>query len=168
MKPFQTRGVLAAMLFVTDLTKSVSWYRDLLGLAYLREFENAGTVTGCSLADPDAGFLLSFRLRSATAAQPDARGEHPLIFGVEDLATLDRVYAHAEALGYRPSRGEHTDAHWVEVIDPDGQSTRFAFPIGDWHHFIGVRGSVDGGVGLYDEPVLDYGDTAGREHQAAV
>jgi catechol 2,3-dioxygenase-like lactoylglutathione lyase family enzyme len=162
MKPFQTSGVLAAMLFVTDLAKSVAWYRDLLGLAYLREFENAGTVTGCSLADPEAGFLLSFRLRSTTAAQPDARGEHPLIFGVEDLATLDRVYAHAEALGYEPARGQHADAHWVEVIDPDGMSTRFAVPIGDWHRFMGVRGSADGGITLYAEPVLDCGDTAGR------
>jgi catechol 2,3-dioxygenase-like lactoylglutathione lyase family enzyme len=157
MKPFQTSGVLSAMLFVTDLSKSVTWYRDLLGLTYLREFENGGTVTGCSLADPEAGFLLSFRLRSATAAQPDARGEHPLIFGVDDPATLDTVYAHAEALGYRPSRGEHTDAQYVEVIDPDGMSTRFAFPIGDWHRFLGVRAS-----GLYDQPVLDYGDATGR------
>ena len=155
MKPFQTSGVLAAMLFVTDLMKSVTWYRDLLGLTYLREFENAGTVTGCSLADPEAGYILSFRLRSATAAQPDARGEHPLIFGVHDVETLDRVYAHAEALGYRPARGEHTDAHWVEVIDPDGMSTRFAYPIGDWYTFTGVRGSADGGVALYHEPVLD-------------
>jgi catechol 2,3-dioxygenase-like lactoylglutathione lyase family enzyme len=112
------------MLFVTDLMKSVTWYRDLLGLTYLREFENADTVTGCSLADPEAGYLLSFRLRSATAGQPDARGEHPLIFGVHDVETLDRVYAHAEALGYRPTRGAHTDAQWVEVIDPDGMSTR--------------------------------------------
>jgi catechol 2,3-dioxygenase-like lactoylglutathione lyase family enzyme len=162
MKPFQTSGVLAAMLFVTDLAKSVAWYRDLLGLTYLREFETAGTVTGCSLADPDAGFLLSFRLRSATAGRPDARGEHPLIFGVADPETLDRVYAHADALGYRPARGEHTDAQWVEVIDPDGMSTRFAFPTGDWHRFSGVRGSVDGGIGLYDHPVLDVGDGAGR------
>ncbi len=163
MKPFETTGVLAAMLFVTDLATSATWYRDLLGLTYLREFDSDGTVTGCSLADPDAGYLLSFRLRSATAAAPDLRGEHPLIFGVRDPQTLDRVFAHAGALGYRPTRGEHTDARWVEVVDPDGICTRFGYPIGDWHAFNGIRVDATGALTVYTEPILgDDHDGVGR------
>jgi catechol 2,3-dioxygenase-like lactoylglutathione lyase family enzyme len=147
-------GIVTAMLPVTDLATSVAWYRRLLGLRYVREFETDGVVTGCALADPAGGYLLSFRLRSATAGDPDLRGEHPLIFGVRDRPALERIRAHATDLGYHPTSGEHGDAAWVEVVDPDGIATRFAWPTGDMSAFSGVRFHPDGRTSFYGAPRL--------------
>ena len=147
-------GVVVASLPVTDLATSAAWYRDLLGLDYLREFESGGVIGGCALGHPDTGYVLALRLRAATAGQPDLRGEHPLIFGVADPASLDRVHAHAAALGYRPTRGQHRDAAWVEVVDPDGIATRFAYPTRRWTRFIGIHFDGDGSDSEYDAPQL--------------
>ncbi len=147
-------GVVAAMLPVTDLAASAAWYGRLLGLRYVREFETDGVVTGCALADPDGRFLLSFRLRGATAGDPDLRGEHPLIFGVRERPALERIRAHAAGLGYRPTSGEHGDAAWVGVVDPDGIATRFAWPTGDMSAFSGVRFHRDGRTSFYGAPRL--------------
>src|SRR5687767_4388870 len=58
--------------------------QHLLGEPDMREFEHAGPWTVVAVAAPDAVFLHSLRLRSATAGRPAARGDHPLIFRVVD------------------------------------------------------------------------------------
>lgn len=146
-----TTGVLVAMLPVTDLAVSAAWYRDLLGMTYVREFEHGGLVTGCLLYDQQAGYGVSLRLRSTTAGQADLRGEHPLIFGVADGDALERLRRHAAGLGYDPTSGEHGDGRWVEVIDPDGIATRFVCPTTRSLRFIGVH--VSSGA-EYDQPLL--------------
>jgi hypothetical protein len=98
--------------------------------------------------------MISFRLRSATAGRPDLRGEHPIIVHVPDRAALDRIRARATDLGYHPTSGEHLDAAWVEVIDPDGIATRFAYPVQPPTTFTGVRFHADGRTTFYDTPQL--------------
>lgn len=153
VRPGDVQGVLVAMLPVSDLAVSAAWYRDLLGLRYRREFERDGRVTGCALGS-DAGWAVSLRLRSTTQATADLRGEHPLIFGVPDLAALERIRTHAERLGYYPTTGEHGDGVWVEVIDPDGICTRFVMLTGDWTRFTGVSFDADGSASFYSDPQL--------------
>lgn len=156
-QPGEVTGIAVAMLPVSDLAVSAAWYRDLLGLEYAREFRNDdGLVTGCALADFRTGYMISFRLRSATAGRPDLRGEHPIIVAVPDRPALDRIRARAAALGYRPTSGEHLDAAWVEVVDPDGIATRFAFPTFP-KRFVGARFHRDGRTSLYEAPHLSLG-----------
>jgi catechol 2,3-dioxygenase-like lactoylglutathione lyase family enzyme len=143
-------GIVQAMIPVSDLARSAAWYADLLGLAYMREFTRGDKVTGCALGHPDAGWGISFRLRGTTAGDADLRGEHPVIFGVPDLAALERIRAHADRLGYAPTSGVHADAAWVEVIDPDGIAVRFGVPVRRWTGFVGVRDLAT----FYEEPVL--------------
>jgi catechol 2,3-dioxygenase-like lactoylglutathione lyase family enzyme len=147
--------VLVAMLPVSDIARSAAFYRDLLGLEYRREFSRAGVVTGCALSAPDAAYAISLRRRDTTPGRPDLRDEHPLIMRVPDRAALDRVFAHARRLGFAPSRGEHPDAAWVEVRDPDGICIRFGVATRPWDSFAGVRYDLDGSAVPYDTAVLD-------------
>jgi catechol 2,3-dioxygenase-like lactoylglutathione lyase family enzyme len=148
-------GIFCVMLPVTDLARSAAWYRDLLGLTYAREFFNDdGMVTGCAVVDPDARYMISFRLRSTTLGDPDLRGEHPIILAVPSRAALARVESHAASLGYRPNSGEHGDAAWVEVVDPDGIVLRFAFLTNPTTDFTGIHFDTAGDASSYTEPKL--------------
>ena len=71
---------------------------------------------------------------------------------VPDRRILNRVFVHAEALGFAPMRGEHPDAAWVEVRDPDGIWMRFAVPTRPWYSFVGLRCEDDGTEVLYGNP----------------
>jgi catechol 2,3-dioxygenase-like lactoylglutathione lyase family enzyme len=71
-------GILVVSLPVTDLARSAAWYRDLLGLDYVREFGDGERVTGCALADFAAHYMIALRLRSTTQRRADLRGEHPI------------------------------------------------------------------------------------------
>jgi catechol 2,3-dioxygenase-like lactoylglutathione lyase family enzyme len=148
------QGVLVAMLPVTDIARSAAFYRDLLGLQYHREFSRAGVVTGCALGAPDGSYAISLRRRDTTPGRPDLRDEHPLIMRVPDRGALDRIFAHARRLGFGPTRGEHPDAAWVEVRDPDGICTRFGVAQRPWDTFAGLRYEADGAEVFYDTPAL--------------
>ena len=154
METQDIQGVLVAMLPVTDIARSAAFYRDLLGLTYRREFTRDGVVTGCSLGAPGDAFAVSLRRRDTTPGNADLRAEHPLIFRVPDDAALDRVHAHAQRLGFAPTRGEHADAAYVEVVDPDGIRTRFGVARRPWDTFVGVRVAADGTMTEYARPSL--------------
>ena len=141
-------GIVVTALPVTDLARSAAFYRDLLGLTYAREFGDGDTVTGCALADFDAGYMVALRRRDTTAGHADLRGEHPMIVGVPDRDALSRVYDRLAAQGFRPERGEHADAAWIEVADPDGICTRFAVTTAK-PEFFGVTPG-----GFYEQPRL--------------
>jgi catechol 2,3-dioxygenase-like lactoylglutathione lyase family enzyme len=154
MEPQDIQGVLVAMLPVTDVARSAAFYRDLLGLTYRREFTRDGVVTGCALGAPGDAFAVSLRRRDTTPGNADLRAEHPLIFRVPDREALDRVFANARRHGFAPTRGEHADAAYVEVVDPDGICTRFGVARRPWDAFVGVRLAADGSATEYDEPML--------------
>jgi catechol 2,3-dioxygenase-like lactoylglutathione lyase family enzyme len=147
-------GVLVAMLPVRDLARSAAFYRDLLGLCYRREFSRGGVVTGCALGAPGDAYALALRLRETTPGNADLRAEHPLIFRVADRSALERVHAHAVRLGFAPTRGEHLDAAYVEVTDPDGICTRFGVAKRAWDAFEGVDLAADGTATSYAKPLL--------------
>ena len=149
------QGVLVAMLPVGDMARSAAFYRDLLGLRYRREFSRAGVVTGCALGAPDGSYAIALRLRDTTPGRADLRDEHPLIMRVPDRAALDRIFDHACRLDLGPTRGEHPDATWVEVRDPDGICIRFGVARRPWDGFAGLRSDPDGTEVGYDTPVLE-------------
>lgn len=136
-------SIVAASVPVSDLARSVAFYREALALPYAREFTDGTTVTGCTFADFEAGFMISLRHRAA-----DLSGDHPVIVGVPDRPTVRRVRARLTAAGFAVDEGEHADAAWLEVIDPDGIALRFAVAHAE-PQFIGVTPD-----GFYHRPRL--------------
>jgi catechol 2,3-dioxygenase-like lactoylglutathione lyase family enzyme len=138
LKVMDITGIVQACFAVSDLARSAAFYRDALGLTYAREFGDAHQVTGCALADFDAGFMIALRRRDSTQGGGDMRGEHPVIVGVADRSALDRIFERLTTQGFHPARGEHADAAWVEVVAPDGICARFAVAHAK-PEFFGVR-----------------------------
>jgi catechol 2,3-dioxygenase-like lactoylglutathione lyase family enzyme len=147
-------GILVAAVPVSDLARSAAWYRDLLGLDYVREFGDGERVTGCGLADWSARYMIALRLRSTIPGEPDLRGEHPVIVQAADAAAAERIRARAETLGIPSTGGIHADGTWLEFLDPDGIALRVVHSAAGPQSFLGVRTTADGGWAHYAEPVL--------------
>ena len=104
-------GVLIPMIPVADLSRSVAFYTTLLGLELRREFVQDGRVTGASLGGSDLDFGLNLRLATTLAGPTDLRGEHPVVWRVDDRAALEeflksrrRPRAQPSCLGARRRR----------------------------------------------------------------
>lgn len=136
---FTPAGIAVGMLPVSDLTRSATFYCALFGLTYLREFSHDGLVTGCALGRSDLDFALAFRLRDSKHDHFDYAREHPLVWNVRDRAALNAFRERARDLELEPTSGEHDDAAWVEVLDPDGIGVRVAFPLRRWTEFNGYE-----------------------------
>ena len=137
-------GILIPMLPVTDLTRSAAFYAALLGLELRREFIRDGQVTGLALGRGDIDWGLNLRLRSTLAAPADLRGEHPVVWKVEDLDALDAFRDHAAGLGLDPMVFEHDDAVLVRVVDPDDFDVYVAVSKRPWTAFQGYTLEPDG------------------------
>ena len=142
-------GILQVSVPVSDLARSAAWYRDLLGLTYVREFFDGERVTGCGLVDWTARYMVALRLRSTVAGRADLRGEHPIIVEATDADAAERIRARAEALGIPSTGGTHADATWLEFLDPDGIALRVVHSAAGPRGFLGVAGD-----GFYDAPRL--------------
>ncbi len=147
-------GLVQVTIPVTDLARSAAWYRDLLGLQYVREFGNGESVTGCALADWGARYLVALRLRSTTAGDADLRGEHPVVVEAADASAAARVKARADAMGMRWTEGRHADGSWTEFLDPDGIAVRVVHGAAGPPSFLGVRWTAPDGVEFYERPRL--------------
>jgi catechol 2,3-dioxygenase-like lactoylglutathione lyase family enzyme len=147
---------------VTDLVRSVAWYRDLLGLQLFREFGDDERITGCALADFAARYAIALRVRSTTARQADLRGEHPIIIEARDAAATERVCRRAEALGIRYTSGTHADGTWTEFVDPDGICLRLVHDAAAPETFMGVRWTASGEPEFYWSPRLSLPEPKSR------
>lgn len=147
-------GILVASVPVTDLARSAAWYRDLLGLDYVREFSDGERVTGCGLVDHTAHYMIALRLRSTIAGGPDLRGEHPIIVAAPDAEAAERIRMRAQERGIPSTSGVHTDGTWLEFLDPDGIALRVVHSAEGPAGFLGVRARPDGGWTHYSEPLL--------------
>ena len=148
-------GIVQVSIPVSDLARSAAWYRDLLGLAFVREFGDDDRVTGCALADWSARFLVALRLRSTTAGAADLRGEHPLVLEAADAGAAARVRARADALGIGWTSGRHADGEWMEFLDPDGIAVRLVHDAAGPRTFLGVRWTTTGDATFYETPRLE-------------
>jgi catechol 2,3-dioxygenase-like lactoylglutathione lyase family enzyme len=150
-------GIVQVSVPVSDLARSAAWYRDLLGLDYVREFSDGDRVTGCALADWTARYLVALRLRSTIAGGPDLRGEHPIIVEAADEAAAERIRARARSLGITSTGGTHADGTWLEFLDPDGIAVRVVHSPAGPRGFLGVDPT-----GFYDTPRLTLSDVDER------
>lgn len=155
-------GVLVPMLPVTDLAQSASFYGALLGLELRREFVQGGQVTGLALGRGDIGWGLNLRLRSTLAAPADLRGEHPVVWRVEDRDSLDAFRDHAARLGLDPMVFEHEDAVLVRVVDPDDIDVYVAVSKRPWSSFQGYTLELGGYHATHTSALTEAAGRPGR------
>ena len=82
-------GIHHLKLPVTDLARSLEWYRSRLGYQVQVEFVEQGTLMGCGLAHPAGGPDLTLRLDPDRARA--AAGFDYFAIGVPDKAAIDRL-----------------------------------------------------------------------------
>ena len=114
-------GIHHLKLPVTDLARSLEWYRSRLGYQVQVEFVEQGTLMGCGLAHPAGGPDLGLRLDPGRARA--AAGFDYFAIGVPDKAAMEALARKLDGLG-QPHAGVHrASLGWIlpEVLDPDGQ-----------------------------------------------
>src|ERR1700759_3107827 len=118
-------GIHHLKLPVTDLARSLEWYRSRLGYEVQVEFVEQGTLMGLALTHP-AG-APDFGLRLARNRARAAAGFDYFAIGVPDKAAMDALARQLDGLG-QPHLGVHrATLGWIlpEVLDPDGHALRF-------------------------------------------
>lgn len=143
---------------VTDLQRSVSWYRSLLELELLREFVEGGVLRGAVLGDRDAGYLIGLRHRDAIPGRPSCLAGFDLFsLALVSLPALEALAARCDHLGI-PHGGlqeRGPDGTQLDVPDPDGTVIRFLSPFAeDAPAFGGVEFHDDGTMTFYNTPRL--------------
>ena len=112
---------LGASLTVTDLQRSVAWYRDVVGFAVDREHEREGTLMAVSLRAGDVRVLLT--QDDGARGADRQKGEGISLQFTTDRDAIDEVAARIEDAG-GTLETKPTDTPWgVRVArfrDPDG------------------------------------------------
>ena len=118
-------GIHHLKLPVTDLARSLEWYRSRLGYDLEAEFVEEGQLMGCAMAHPNGGPPLALRLDPERARA--AAGFDYFSIGVSDKAAIDDLAARLTRLGE-----QHAGVHWASIgwilpllHDPDGHEVRF-------------------------------------------
>ena len=118
-------GIHHLKLPVTDLARSLEWYRSRLGYQVQVEFVEQGTLMGCGLAHPAGGPDLALRLDPDRARA--AAGFDYFAIGVPDKDALDDLAARLTALGEHHAGVHVASTGWILPLlhDPDGHEVRF-------------------------------------------
>jgi catechol 2,3-dioxygenase-like lactoylglutathione lyase family enzyme len=109
---------------VTDIDRSVAWYKEVLGLVDLmREDHPDGNGYGIVLGKPDFSMCVGLHTHSATGTEPcdeTRTGLDHVSFGVARRADLDTWAEHLEKLNVSQSPITDRDGYAVLVFrDPD-------------------------------------------------
>ncbi|MDI2131432.1 VOC family protein [Yinghuangia seranimata] len=106
---------------VSDLPRSLAWYRDVFGLTVVMEFPDEGGVPrGVAATVPGLGETM-FALRENPDAAAGCKGFDPVSFAVRDRADVEAWAAHLDTLGVPHSPVIEASIGWILVFhDPDG------------------------------------------------
>ncbi|WP_223165537.1 VOC family protein [Lentzea indica] len=118
-------GIHHVKLPVSDLEKSLAWYRDHLGYQEVMHFVEEGVLMGIALAHPNGGPGFAIRLNPEVAA--GARGFDFFAIGVPGEAAINALAAHLAAQGVAHNGVMRTPVGWLlsGITDPDGYDIRF-------------------------------------------
>ncbi len=118
-------GIHHLKLPVTDLARSLEWYRSRLGYDVEIEFVEQGKLMGYAMSHPSGGPPLGLRLDPERARA--AAGFDYFAIGVPDKAAIEDLAGRLTALGE-----DHAGVHWASIgwilpllHDPDGHEVRF-------------------------------------------
>ena len=140
---------------VTDLASSAKWYRDLLGLSLVHEFEERGVVRGVVLTDLESGVVVGLRERDHCEGTPRLDGFDVVAFELDSVAAVREFSAQCDRRAI-----EHSEIHdrgqfgvAMDVPDPDGTVLRFVAGQFVSDNFVGLAFD-DGAPQMYSEPRL--------------
>jgi catechol 2,3-dioxygenase-like lactoylglutathione lyase family enzyme len=140
---------------VSDLARSVAWYRQLLDLRLWAEFVEDGVLRGAALIDPKGRFNIALRDRSVCASRPNLNGFDVMAFVPDSRAVLEDMAARCDRLGIAHSGIQDTPAGpRLDVPDPDGTVLRLYQFTDPTDGFIGVEMTDGQPVGTYHIPRL--------------
>jgi catechol 2,3-dioxygenase-like lactoylglutathione lyase family enzyme len=118
-------GIHHLKLPVTNLARSLEWYRSRLGYHVEMEFVEKGELMGYAMAHPNGGLRLALRLDPERAQA--AAGFDYFCFGVPRKAAIDDLASCLTA-----QNEPHAGVHWARIgwilpslHDPDGHEIRF-------------------------------------------
>jgi len=135
---------------VTDLARSVGWYRELLGLRLFAEFAEDGVVRGAGLIDPQERFCIALRDRTVCAGTPSLDGFDVVAFTPASRAVLDEIMARCRRFGIKHAEPYDTPAGTIlDVPDPDGTVLRFYHYTAGTAGFTGIESRAGAVVGSY-------------------
>ena len=137
---------------VTDLARSVAWYRELLDLRLWTEIVEDGVLRGAALLDPLGRFNIALRDRSVCASQPNLDGFDVVAFLPKSRSLLDELVERCEHLGVAHNGMPAGDR--LGIPDPDGTVLRFYHFTAPTEGFIGVEFRDGEVVGTYQTPRL--------------
>ena len=140
---------------VTDLARSVAWYRELFDLRLWTEIVEDGVLRGAALLDPLGRFNIALRDRSVCASQPNLDGFDVVAFLPKSRSLLDELVERCERLGVVHNGICATPAgDRLDIPDPDGTVLRFYHFTAPTEGFIGVEFRDGEVVGTYQTPRL--------------
>jgi catechol 2,3-dioxygenase-like lactoylglutathione lyase family enzyme len=140
---------------VTDLPRSVRWYRRLLDLRLWFEIVEDGVLRGAGLIDPGRRFNIALRDRSVCAGRPNLDGFDVVAFLPLSRTVLDDLAERCDRLGVRRSEiQDGPEGSRLDVPDPDGTVLRFYHFTAPTEGFTGVEYRDGELVGSYDTPRL--------------
>ena len=118
-------GVHHLKLPVSDLERSMEWYRTRLGYELETEFHEKGELAGVGLRHPDGGPALALRHDPERATA--AAGFDYFAIGVPDKPTIEELAAHLTAMGEEHAGVHFATIGWILPLlhDPDGHEVRF-------------------------------------------
>lgn len=144
---------------VTDLARSVTWYRRLLGLRLWAEFVEDGVLVGAGLMDQERRFNIALRQRAFCASRPDLSGFDIVAFLPASRAVLEEMVTRCDRLDIAHSGIEDTPGGpRLDVADPDGTVLRFYYFTGPTDVFTGIEFRDGQYVGSYSTPRLEGQD----------
>ncbi|NEW27709.1 VOC family protein [Nocardia cyriacigeorgica] len=115
-------GIHHVKIPVSDLSRSVRWYREVFGMRPTLQFADSsdGVVRGAAGDMPGLGRVL-VALRENPVAATGCKGFDPVGFAVNDRADLEQWATHLDGLGIPHSPVIDASIGWLLVFDdPDG------------------------------------------------
>jgi catechol 2,3-dioxygenase-like lactoylglutathione lyase family enzyme len=118
-------GVHHLKLPVSDVARSLEWYRTRLGYEKSVEFVEGGTLMGIGMRHSAGGPGLALRLDPDRAAA--AAGFDYFAIGVPDRAAITELADRLTALGDEHAGVHRASTGWILPLlhDPDGHEVRF-------------------------------------------
>ena len=118
-------GIHHLKLPVSDLERSLAWYRRHLRYETMFEFVEEGVLMGVSMRHPNGGPDLALR-RNPEKAQA-AAGFDYFAIGVPGHEAIEALAARFAAVGESHPEVQRTPVGWVllGIHDPDGHEVRF-------------------------------------------
>ncbi len=109
------KNISVIALGVSDVSKSVAFYRDIVGLAVQNQFEQIAFLSGGSVT-----LMLNGGLRRIDARDGPLAGATELVFGVESV-TAEHQRLSKLGCNFVSQPREVTPGSWAVVFtDPDG------------------------------------------------